>query len=90
VSAALFTYKKVKPLNFSKRLRKCPLHPLLAVFAAPVDVRKHLLTLFLSRPKKDAEAILKTRGLFIYGDVHYTTKSFCENTPKPAIPYPRL
>ena len=90
MSAALFTQKKVKPLNSSKRIKKCPLHPLLARFAEAVDVRKHLLTLSLSRPRKDAEVILKTHGLFIYGDLHYITKSFCENTLTAATIYPRL
>jgi hypothetical protein len=45
-----------------------------------------LLTLSLAKPGQNTEAILETYGLFIYGDIQYTTNSFCKNVPKIATP----
>jgi hypothetical protein len=42
------------------------------------EMRKYILTLLLAKPKKSAEAILKTYELFIYGNVQYITSPFCK------------
>ena len=41
-------------------------------------MRKYLSTIFLPKVRKKAEAVSKTYELFVYGDVHYTTNSFCK------------
>jgi hypothetical protein len=46
------------------------------------EMRKCLLTLSLAKPRLDVEEILKSYGLFIYGDIHYITTSFCKNALK--------
>jgi hypothetical protein len=38
-------------------------------------MRKRLLALFLKNPRYNAEAILKTRELFIYGEIQCTASS---------------
>jgi hypothetical protein len=38
-------------------------------------MRRHLLTLSLSNPRKNAEAILKTRELFIHEEVYTLRKN---------------
>jgi hypothetical protein len=43
-------------------------------------MRRHLLTLSLSNPRKKAKAILKTRELFIHEEVY----TLCKNTLKTA------
>jgi hypothetical protein len=48
-------------------------------FSAKVfEMSKYLLTLSLSKPRWNSEGILKTRELFIYGDLCYTGNSFCK------------
>jgi hypothetical protein len=46
---------------------------------------KSLLTLSLAKPRYNAEAILKTYALFVYGDIQYITNLFCKNVLKIAI-----
>ena len=41
------------------------------------EMIKCLLALSLAKPRKKAEATLKTFQLFIYGDIRYTANSFC-------------
>jgi hypothetical protein len=50
--------------------------------AETFEMRKCLLTLSLAKPRQNAEAILKTYELIIYGDTHYITNSFCKNVLK--------
>ena len=38
-------------------------------------MRKHILSFSLINPRQNAEAILKTSGLFIYGDTHHIFNS---------------
>jgi hypothetical protein len=47
-----------------------------ALPAETFEMRKHLLTLALLKPRKNAEAILKSYRLFIYGDVSCTVINF--------------
>ena len=47
--------------------------------AKSIERRKHLLTISVAKPRYNAEAVLKTYDLFIYGDTHYTNNSFCVN-----------
>jgi hypothetical protein len=42
-----------------------------------LEKRKRLLIRPLETPREKAEAILKTYENFIYGDVYFTTNSFC-------------
>jgi hypothetical protein len=42
----------------------------------------------LAKPRQNAEAILKTYELFIYGDIHSITEKFCKTALKGAKPYP--
>jgi hypothetical protein len=42
-------------------------------------MRKCRVALSLAKPRQNAEEILKTYELFIYGDIHYITKWFCKN-----------
>jgi hypothetical protein len=39
-------------------------------------------TSYLAKPRYNTEAVLKTYELFIYGDIHYSTNSFCKNVLK--------
>jgi hypothetical protein len=48
--------------------------------------RKRPLIRFLAKPSWNAEAVLKTYVLFIYGDVYYITNLFYENLLKIATP----
>jgi hypothetical protein len=41
-----------------------------------------LLAFFLAKPTQNAELILKTREIFICGDMHYITNSFHKNLLK--------
>jgi len=47
-------------------------------------MRKCLLTLTLAKPRQNAEAILKTYELFIYGDIHCITDKFRKTALKGA------
>jgi len=44
---------------------------------------KNLLTLSQAKPKQNVEGTLETYELFIYGDIHYITNSFCKNIVTP-------
>jgi hypothetical protein len=46
--------------------------------------------MLLAKPKYDAEAFLKTYGLFIYGNIHYIRHSFHISVLKIAKLWPRL
>jgi len=50
------------------------------------EIRKCLLNTSLAQPRQNIEAILKTYKLFIYGDIHYITKTFCKNMVKIVTP----
>ena len=36
------------------------------------------LTLYLAKPRQNAETVLQTNELFVYGDLHYVTDSVCK------------
>jgi hypothetical protein len=50
------------------------------------EMRKHLLTFTLVKPRQTTEAILKTLKLFAYGDVQYITNVFRKKCAKIATP----
>jgi hypothetical protein len=54
--------------------------------AEAFEMRKPLLALSLAKPRYNVEAALKNE-LFIYGDVHYISNSFCKNVLKIATAY---
>ena len=56
--------------------------------AETTDVGKGPSSPFPGKDEIDGEAVLLTYGLFIYGDMHYITKSFSENVLKIAATYP--
>ena len=41
------------------------------------DTRKRLVTLSPAKPRENAETVLKTYMLFVYGNICYITISFC-------------
>jgi len=72
-----------------KNIAKCkPAQPVVRAqhgardsFTFPAEVfemSKYLLNLFMSKPRWNPEGILKTQELFIYGDLCYTSNSFCK------------
>jgi hypothetical protein len=50
------------------------------------EVTKRLLALYLAKPREFAEAVLETDELFICGDIHCVTNSFCKNVLKIVTP----
>jgi hypothetical protein len=42
------------------------------------EMWKNFLTLSLTKPNQKSEAVLNTYDLYIYGDIPYTTNSFCK------------
>jgi len=50
------------------------------------ETRENFVCFSLAEPKWKAEAILKTFGLMICGDIHYTTNSFCKKALKVVTP----
>jgi hypothetical protein len=53
--------------------------------AGAFQMRKHLLTVYMAKPRHNAEAILKTYEVFIYRQ-HYSTNLFRKNVQKIATP----
>jgi hypothetical protein len=51
---------------------------------------KSVLILSLAKLRQNAEAFWKTLEQFIYGDLHYVTKSFCKTVIKIATSWPKL
>jgi hypothetical protein len=47
--------------------------------AETFEIRKRLFTLYLAKPKKTTETILKVYEMFIYGDIHNINNVFCES-----------
>jgi len=47
---------------------------------------KPTLTISLAKPRQNAKAVFKPYELFVYGDIHYITHTFCENVLKIAKP----
>jgi len=54
--------------------------------AEAFEIRKYILNFSLAKPKENAEAVLKSCELFIYGDASYISNSFCNNVLKIATP----
>jgi hypothetical protein len=52
--------------------------------------RKHLLTLSLAKLRWNATAVLKSKKLVMYEDIHYVNNSFCKNVLKIVTPWPLL
>jgi hypothetical protein len=49
-------------------------------------MRKHPLTLSLTKPREKAEAVLKTSEMSVYADITYIDNLVCENVLKMASP----
>jgi hypothetical protein len=53
---------------------------------AEVSKEKPTSTISLTKPRKNAKAVFKTTGLFVYGYIYYITHTLCENVLKIAKP----
>jgi hypothetical protein len=54
------------------------------------DIGTEKTSLFLAKPRYNAEAIWKTFGPFIDEKLDYITNSLCKNDLKIVTPYPRF
>jgi hypothetical protein len=65
----------------SSRAKFCPRQ----VFVFPAEmseIKKGLLNLYLTKPRQNSKATLKTNELCIDRDIHYIHNSFCKNMLK--------
>lgn len=73
------------PIHCLIVFRPCPVNRVL-LHSETFVVRKRRLTLSLTKLRQNAEKILKTYELYIYGYVHYIAIVVCKNVRKITTP----